>query len=78
MQKIVIREAVIFTALLISLAVLMHPDLLSDPKERFALIEDRGNFLHPFVYTFIVYILLFIIRFVVTKVKTFFTKNKNN
>jgi len=77
MQKLLIREVAIFVILLVTLAFVMHPDLLSNPVERFSTMQDRGNYIHPFLYTFIIYIVLFIFRFIVKKVINLFTKLKN-
>jgi hypothetical protein len=66
MQR-VIREVAIYAILLVALAFFMHPDLLSQPSERFSILQNRGNYIHPFLYTFIVFIILFIIRFFVKK-----------
>jgi ABC-type multidrug transport system fused ATPase/permease subunit len=76
MQRVLIREVVVFTLLLISLAPLVHSDFFSHPLERFSLMQERGNFLHPLIYTFVVYTFLGIIRFIVKKVVNIFTKRK--
>lgn len=67
MKSILIREVGIFTALLIFLAVVIHPDLLNDLSERFSLMHERENYFHPFIYTFIVYFLLSLLRYMVIK-----------
>jgi hypothetical protein len=72
MKKVLIREAVIFAVLLILLAFLMHPDLISG--ERFAVMSERGNFFHPLLYTFLIYIVLFIVRFLFAKILKIFKK----
>jgi len=77
MQKLLIREMTIFVILLVTLAFVMHPDLLSTPTERFSIMQDRSNYIHPFLYAFIIYIVLFIFRFIVKKVINLFTKLKN-
>jgi ABC-type multidrug transport system fused ATPase/permease subunit len=77
MQKKLIREVVVFTTLLIFLALMMHPDLLSHPQERFSLMQERENFLHPFIYTFIIYTVIGVFRWIVKKVINLFTKRKN-
>jgi len=77
MRKNLIREVAFFATLLIFLAFVMHPDLLSNPNERFSLMQERDNFIHPFIYAFIVYIFFGIIRIIVKKVINIFTKKKN-
>jgi len=74
MQKKLIREMAIYAILLILLAFVMHSDLLSSPTERFSLMQERENYLHPFVYAFIIYIFLLFIRFIVKKTATLFKK----
>ena len=68
MIKVLIREAVIYTVLLILLSFLMHPDLLYSLGNRLAHMHERGNYYHPFIYAFIAYVLLFFVRFVIKKV----------
>jgi len=68
MKRVIIREAVIYTGLLIVLSILMHPDLFSHAQERLAQMQERGSYYHPFIYAFIVYILLFFVRIVIKKV----------
>ncbi|MEO1938246.1 MAG: hypothetical protein ABGW85_06355 [Sulfurimonas sp.] len=76
MKSIVIREVTIFVILLVTLALLMHPDLLSDPTQRLALMQARANYAHPFFYAFFIYFFLFIVRFTVKKIATLFKKKK--
>jgi hypothetical protein len=68
MKKVMIREAVIYTVLLIVLSLLMHPDLFSDAGDRLTHLHERGNYYHPFLYAFIVYILLLFVRITIEKV----------
>jgi len=77
MKSIVIREMTIYVILLVALALLMHPDLLSNPTERFSLMQERKNYFHPLVYTFIIYLFLLIVRFIVKKIVVFFKKIKD-
>lgn len=44
------------------LASLIHPDLLTNPLERFTLMNERGNYFHPFLYSFAAYILVILGR----------------
>lgn len=62
MRRRLIRETGIFVALLMALALLMHPDLLSAPGERLTLMGERENYLHPLFYTTIVYGVLALLR----------------
>ena len=65
MIKILKKELIIYTALLTLLVVLMHPDLLSHPTARLGLMQEKGNYIHPLLYTFFVYLILYFLRFVV-------------
>lgn len=65
MIKLLKKELIIYTALLTMLIVLMHPDLLSDPTARLGLMQEKGNYIHPLLYTFFVYLILYFFRFVI-------------
>jgi H+/Cl- antiporter ClcA len=78
MQKKVIREIAIYAILLVALALLMHPDLLSHTSERFSSMQERRNYFHPFIYAFFIYLLLLFLRFVVKKIATLFRKKEDN
>jgi len=56
------REVLIYIAMLLVLALVMHNDLVSDPSSRFQIMYEKGNYSHPFLYTFFVYSILFIVR----------------
>jgi hypothetical protein len=77
MQKVLIREMAIYVILLVVLAFLMHPDLLVSPQERIGVMDERGNWAHPFIYTFLIYSILFFVRFVVKKVIQLLNKLKS-
>jgi hypothetical protein len=62
MIKIIIRELAIYAGMLLALALLMHPDLLSDPSSRIGLLSERGSYLHPLVYAGVFYLLSGMIR----------------
>jgi len=67
MKKVLIREAVTYTALLIFLSFIMHPDLFLHAPERFSRMYTQGIFYHPFIYALIVYIVLFFVRVFIKK-----------
>jgi hypothetical protein len=62
MKRIVIRETAIYLLLLVTFAFLMHPDLLSAPGSRLALMHERGNYFHPLLYAAFIYITVLIFR----------------
>lgn len=70
------RELFIFGVLLLALAFLMHPDLLSAPRERFALMMEKGNFFHPFFYTILPYLFIALLRFFYRILKKFLSRKQ--
>jgi hypothetical membrane protein len=67
-KQCIIKEIIIYFIILIVLAVLMHPDLLSNPSERLTAISELGKESHPFIYSFIFYLIVFGVRKIVRKV----------
>lgn len=65
MKKVLLRETAIYAALLLMLALLMHPDLLTDPAERVRLMSEHSNYLHPLLYAGVLYVLIGIIRLLI-------------
>ena len=61
MGRSVIREAAVYMLLLVIFALLMHPDLLNG-TERFSQMAERGNYLHPLLYTGLIYLIILIFR----------------
>lgn len=68
-------ELIYFLAILLLLSVLQHSDLLSSPIQRASLMMERGNFLHPLLWTSIIYIIILALRGVVKFL--FYLKNRN-
>jgi hypothetical protein len=66
MLKIIKTEIIYFIVILLLLAVLQHADLLSSPLARIGLMAQKGNYLHPLLWTTVVYSALMIVR-VITK-----------
>jgi len=64
MKRRVTREVVIFTMLLVTLALQMHSDLFSAPLTRFHTMQNRGNYTHPLLYSTAAYLLLLLVRWV--------------
>ncbi len=69
------KELIIYGILLILLTLLMHPDLLSSPAERFEIMKRRANFAHPFLYTGILYLVTVVVRIIARLVMNFFRKD---
>jgi len=68
--KSIFREIAVFFSLLFILALLMHQDLFESPLQRFSLMQEDGNYFHPFVYTLILYFIVYFFRFLAKKVIT--------
>jgi hypothetical protein len=77
MKKVLIREVLIYSTLLILLALLMHPDMIQDPSQRFSLLQSRGNYLHLFIYTTIVFLIVYVFRYVTKKIVSIVAKLRN-
>ena len=65
MIKIIRKEVLYYLAILILLALVQHPDLLSSPLERITTMKELSNYAHPFLYTFGAYIIIGIFRIVI-------------
>lgn len=63
-RRIVSKELIIFTIILIILAMIVHPDLLSSPASRLdRLINTNAASLdHPFKWAFFAYLFIWIFR----------------
>jgi hypothetical protein len=73
MRKMVMREAAVYALLLVTCALLMHPDLLSDPADRYAMMEGRENYFHPLFYTALIYLIVLIFRGVIGMIARLFS-----
>lgn len=56
------KELFVYLGIFFMLSLIMHSDLLSNPSSRFDMIQEKGNYSHPFVYTFVIYSIVFIIK----------------
>ena len=56
------KEALIYLLILLTLALIMHIDLLSDPMSRLNTMQEKGNYFHPLFYSFIIYTVILILR----------------
>ena len=68
------KEALIYLITLLTLALIMHIDLLSDPLSRLSTMQEKGNYSHPFLYSFIVYAVILILRKTIDFVMGLFEK----
>ncbi|MFT5660898.1 MAG: hypothetical protein ACI9TV_001542 [Sulfurimonas sp.] len=68
------KELFYYILTFIILALIFHIDLLSDPFSRFELMNEKGNYSHPFVYAFVVYGVMLILRKVIDFIVGIFEK----
>ena len=78
MIKILKKELIIYTALLTSLILLMHPDLLSEPTDRLKTMQEMGNYVHPLLYTLFAYLVIYFFRAVFNFVIKLIFKKKED
>ena len=76
MEKIFKRELLIYATILLVLILVMHPDMITDPKTRLGLMQQHQNYIHPLLYTFFVYLILFVLRSAVKALVRLFKKAK--
>jgi biotin transporter BioY len=74
----IFKEIAIYLIIVVVLAFMMHPDLLSNASERFAHMQELNKYSHPFIYSFIFYVIVFIVRFIISKILTSITGKKDN
>ena len=61
--KLAIKKELIYYLLtLLALALIMHIDLLSDPFSRLQIMNEKGNYVHPFLYSFAIYVAILFVR----------------
>jgi len=73
------KEILYYLLTLVLLTLIIHIDMLSDPLTRLELMQEKGNYSHPFIYTLIVYGIVFILRKTIDFIVGIFEKkiNKN-
>ena len=67
-MKVILKEIIIFLAVVAILAIVQHQDMLSDPISRFSMMADMGNYTHPFLWAIVPYLLLLGLRLAVNMV----------
>lgn len=75
MARRVLREMFLFATVLTIMALMLHPDLLIAPAERYERMHDSGSYLHPLLYAGGIYLLLSLLRGIRYLLFSFFTKN---
>jgi len=72
------KELIIVGGIMVLLALAIHPDLLSDPLGRFNLMQERGNYFHPFLYTVLIYTISGVVRLSLIFLKRLFSSSPKN
>lgn len=57
------KEILLLGAIFILMALGVHPDLLSDPIERFNALISQGAYWHPLLFSLALYLILVFIRY---------------
>jgi len=70
------KELLYYFIILIILALVMHGDLLSEPLLRLETMQEKGNYLHPFLYSFVVYSVILFLRGTINLVSKIFEKKQ--
>jgi len=70
-------ELLYFFAILIILAIIQHSDLLSSPLTRAQLMIDKGNYLHPLLWTSVIYLVLGVLRVIAEFISAIINRKKN-
>jgi len=63
------KELLIYLAVLLLSALIIHPDLLSEPAVRFETMIARANYYHPLLFGLGVYLLIGAVRLLVKWIK---------
>lgn len=73
--KLALKKEILYYLLtLLILTLIMHIDILSDPLSRIQIMQEKGNYSHPFVYSFAIYGVLLILRKIIDFIVGMFEK----
>lgn len=59
------KEILLWGAIFVLAALGVHPDLLSDPIERFNSLISQGAYWHPLLFSLALYLILAFIRYTI-------------
>jgi len=68
------KEIIVFLVLFTVLALFMHSDLLTEPTNRLELMGEKGNYLHPLLWTGIIYSVILVVRLIIKFILKIFKK----
>ena len=63
------KELLIYLFIVLFSALVVHPDLFSDPMARFETMMGRANYYHPFLFGLGIYLLIGALRLFVKWVR---------
>lgn len=58
------KELLIYLFIVILSALIFHPDLLSEPGSRLAMMSDRANYYHPLLFGLVIYLGIAVLRLI--------------
>lgn len=64
------KELLIYLLVILFSALIMHPDLLSDPIVRFETMIGRANYYHPLLFGLGIYLLIGAVRLLVKWIRS--------
>ena len=76
-KKALKKEVLYYLLTLLILALIMHIDLLNNPLSRLELMQEKGNYSHPFLYSFVIYSVIFILRKTIDFIMGLFEKKSH-
>ena len=63
------KELMIYVAIIILSAFVIHSDLFTDPLKRFEIMSERANYYHPFLFALVIYMVIGLGRLLVIGIK---------
>lgn len=63
------KELLIYLSILILSALVLHPDLLTDPLKRIDMMSERANYYHPVLFSLAIYLVVGFGRLIVAGIK---------
>lgn len=58
------KEFLIYCAIVILSAFILHPDLLTDPEARLTTMSERSNYYHPLLFGLGIYLVIGLFRLI--------------
>ena len=58
------KELLFYLLIVIVSALIIHPDLLTDPGSRLEMMSDRANYYHPLLFGLAIYLSIALLRLI--------------